>query len=48
LDYLANELIFSFSHGHTVEGRSTLSAHVTKRMTVAALLLLKNESPLTL
>src|SRR5712692_8909373 len=48
LDHLADELVLREPHGNVVERRPPLSAEFTERMAIAALLHLKDESPLPL
>src|SRR5690242_1259908 len=46
LNHLADKLVLRKPHGDMVECRAPLSAEITERMTIAALLHLKHESPL--
>src|ERR1700740_209127 len=48
LNHLADELVLREPHGNAVERRAPLSAELTERMAIAALLHLKHESPLPL
>src|SRR6266699_5250717 len=48
LNYLANELVLREPHGDTVESGTSLPAHVSKGMTVAALLDLQHQRTLPL
>src|ERR1700693_6419569 len=48
LDYLPNQLVLRQSHRDTVQSRTSLPTALTKRMTVAALLHLKDQRALSL
>src|SRR5258705_6481995 len=48
LDHLAYKLVLRKTHGDTVQSRTSLPATLTKRMTVAALLHLKDQRALSL
>src|SRR6267154_2165493 len=48
LDHLADKLVLRKTHGDTVQSRTSLPTSLTKRMTVAALLHLKNQRALPL
>ena len=48
LNYLADELVLREPHGNAVERGTPLPAEFTERMAIAALLLLKYKSPLSL
>src|ERR1700691_5768344 len=48
LNHLPNELVLREPHGNAIQGRAPLSAHVAKRVAVAALLDLKHQRTLAL
>src|SRR4029077_6892610 len=48
LNHLADERVLREPHGNAIERRTPLSAEFAERMAIAALLLLKYESPLSL